>query len=279
MTKQNQLFEAIGSIDNDIAANAIKAAEKSRRKRPLRITAVAAASLAAALALAVGIRNLGGIIGNHIAPADSPVKQGGASYEASGFGESKMSLPNDSADNQSIKHNPDYDGRFYFNVYPNDVVIPESFKPDETESRHCFRDLKMSPFDLFAEFGVQPLMNDNFTDTLDGEPMWTAITAGPEVDVSGSSVEFLYDLYDKNINKRLCFETTYYTCDFGGCYCRFGDECEVIRMNDGNDGFVRHNQAFFAYDGVYYVLTVRGARGDDEENNYIMDVLAELGVL
>ena len=88
MTNRNQLFEAIGGINDDIAAKAIKKAERSRRKRPLRITAVAAASLAAALALAVGIRNWGGIIGNFISSAGSLLKPNGASYEAPDFGES-----------------------------------------------------------------------------------------------------------------------------------------------------------------------------------------------
>lgn len=85
MTNRNQLFEAIGGINDDIAENAIKKAEQSKRKRPLKITMISAASLAAALALAAGIRNWGGIIGNHISPAGSLLKPNGASYEASGM--------------------------------------------------------------------------------------------------------------------------------------------------------------------------------------------------
>lgn len=266
MTKQNQLFEAIGSIDDDIAANAIKAAEKSKRKRPLRITAVAAASLAAALALAVGIRNLGGIIGNYISPADAPVKQGGVSYEASGFGKSEASLPNDSADNPNSEFTLDAEPpKYRLNVYPQNIIIPDSFKPDETEEYRRFRDLKMSPTDLFAEFGVSPLMNDNFTDS--GEP---------SVTVTQVSIEFDYNLYNKNINKNVFFHTIYHTTDIGGAYGDIGDG-KVMDMKDGNIVIISQNTATFAYDGVMYTVSVCGTL--DDGNDYIMEVITDLGIL
>ena len=294
MAKQNQLFEAIGSIDDDIAANAIKTAEQSKHKRPLRIAMIAAASLAAALAVAVGIRNWGGIIGNHISPADSPVKQGGASYEAPdfgksellwiydsfnnrkgeftsdayeapGFGESEMPSPDNSADDQNGEFTFDADGNFWFNVYPHDIVIPDSFKLDETGESRWFRDLEMSPSDLFEEFGVSPLMNDNFTDA----------GGKPSVTVTGGTVDFFYSLYNKNINQNVYFDVSYHTHDIGGAYII--SDNKVISMKDGHGGIIEQNRAFFAYDGVLYTVTVSGTLGD--ENDYIMEVLTDLGVL
>lgn len=52
MTKQNQLFEAIGNIDDDIAANALKPTARRGLKKPLKFVLIAAA--AAALSLLVG---------------------------------------------------------------------------------------------------------------------------------------------------------------------------------------------------------------------------------
>ncbi|MDE7397930.1 MAG: hypothetical protein K2N06_00225 [Oscillospiraceae bacterium] len=287
--KTNSIYEALNNVDDKFISEAAKA----HGKRPMALM-ITAASLAAALALAVGIRNLSGTMGNYISPADSPVNQSGASYVAPGFGESKllwiydsfnnrkgeftsdayeaqglgkseMSLPNDSADDQNGEFTLDADGNFWFNVYPHDIVIPDSFKLDETGELRWFRDLEMSPADLFAEFGVSPLMNDNFTNS-GGEP---------SVMVSQSTIDFFYTLYNKNINKNVYFDVSYHTHDIGGAYI-IGDN-KVISMKDGHGGIVEQNRAFFAYDGVMYVVSVCGTLGD--ENDYIMDVLADLGVL
>lgn len=256
--KTNSIYEALNNVDDKFVSEAAKV----RRKRPMALM-ITTAFLAAALA--VGICNWNGIIGNRIAPAEAPVKQGGASYEASGFGKSETSLPNNSADDQNGKFMPDADGNFWFNVYPHDIVIPDSFKLDETGEHRWFRDLKMSPSDLFAEFGVSPLMNDNFTDT-GGEP---------SVMITGGTINFFYSLYNKNINKNVYFDVSYHTHDIGGAYI-IGDN-KVISMKDGYGGIIEQNRAFFAYDGVMYAVSVSSTLGD--ENDYIMEVLTDLGVL
>ena len=261
--KTNSIYEALNNVDDKFVSEAAKV----RGKRPIALM-ITAASLAAALALAVGIRNWGGVIGNYISPADAPVKQGGASYEAPGFGESDLSWIYDSFNNRKDKYvdEIDADGNFWFNVYPHDIVIPDSFKLDETGEHRWFRDLEMSPADLFAEFGVSPLMNDNFTDS----------GAKPCVVVSQSTIDFFYTLYNKNINKNVFFDVSYHTHDIGGAYVTF-DDSKVIYMKDGHGGIVEQNRAFFAYDGVEYIVTVPVALGD--ENDYIMEVLTDLGVL
>ena len=259
--KTNSIYEALNNVDDKFVSEAAKV----RGKRPIALM-ITAASLAATLALAVGIRSWGGIIGNHISPSDVSVKQGGASYEAPGFGESKMSLPNDSADDTNSELTLDADGNYRLNVYPHDIVIPDSFKLDETEEHRWFRDLEMSPADLFAEFGVSPLMNDNFTDA----------GGKPSVMVTHGTINFFYTIYNKNINKNVYFDVSYHTHDIGGAYVTF-DDSKVIYMKDGHGGIVEQNRAFFAYDGVEYIVTVPVALGD--ENDYITDVLTDLGVL
>lgn len=296
--KTNSIYEALNNVDDRFVAEAAKV----RGNRPVAFM-ITAASLAAAIALAVGIRNWGGIIGNYIAPADAPVNQSGVSYEAPGFGESEASSPNDSVNRGKGKYVVNTNaGTFYFDVYPHDIVIPDSFKPGETEKGHYFYDLDMLPTEVFAEFGISPLMNDNFTDIIEFEPVlyksgttgeeWY-YNGGPNVNVIPFEIDLEYYLYDKNINKTVYFHVGYYT-DFDGGSFHAPDDAndEAINLKDGSvalisrnntafplnsDGLIR-NSATFAYNGVIYSVTVCDGNDYVEEDD-IMDVLADLGVL
>ena len=262
--KTNSIYEALNNVDDKFVSEAAKV----RGKRPIALM-ITAASLAAALALAVGIHNL--------------VGRSGITYVAPGFGESKTSSTNDSVydpNNKFVIKVDDED--YYFNVYPQKIIIPESFMPDDIRDGQFFFDVDMSPTEIFAEFGIHPLMNDNFTDSKN-EPGWieNAITGekfyyngGPGVSVSDRYISFDYYLYNKTINKKVGFTLDYYTdlVDFSGSYGG-----EVIYMKDGSVGIICRNRATFAYHGAMYSVTV--CTKDFDENIYIMDVLTDLGVL
>lgn len=279
--KTNSIYEALNNVDDKFVSEAAKV----RGKRPVALV-VTAASLAAALALAVGIRYWGGIIGNYISPADSPVNQSGVSYEASGFGESD--LGND-------KYKVTVNGRceYFWDVYAYNITIPEKFRcddidncPNNSDERPLFRNLKMRPDEIFAEFGVSPLMNENFLDVSDIPPHndYAPPSDGyyeePLVFLGGSYISFEYYLYNKSINKNVKFRVEYPTADSksGGSGWNSGGKYfgawDTITMKDGSVGFVMWNSAMFSNNAVRYYLTFSNPDTDD-----INQVLADLGVL
>lgn len=280
MIKSNPIFEAMGNIDDEIAAKAIKTDEitanviktpkQSKRKSLFGIAALAAA----ALALAVGIRNWGGIIGNYIAPADSPVNQSGASYEAPGFGESD-SDQQDKSETMKIKLRSKGDNTDYgieFNLTLQDYTIPEEYLSSNIFGFESgFTDTV--PSELFPKFGITMLTSDNFTDTksvynrihdkngniYSWEP-YVGISSTAKVD---TVICFEYYLYDKNIDRNIHFRSIYFS-DIGmleynkvfryeiHSYKEEEVDAEVIKLNDGSQCVVTDSTAFFSYNGVLY---------------------------
>lgn len=271
----NPLFDAINNIDETIIVNAQKTS-----KKPILLRVGIIAVAAAAVALTVVIRNFGGTIGNYISPKDS----NGVSYVASGFGNSQTSMPNESVSSQNNRYVAEVNGKdYYFNVYPQNIIIPDSFKPDQDEDSHFFYDLKMRPTDVFTKFGISPLMNDNFTDVIEFEPMlcrnnitgdeWY-YNGGPNVSVNPSnSIIFEYYLYNKNVNKNVYFTIEYYT---GNVDCSGNTSGDAIYMKDGSVGIIGRNKAMFAYNGVMYTVSVNA---EYDNNDYINQVLTDLGIL
>lgn len=270
----NPLLEAMNNIDDNIV---IKTEKKSGK--PLRMGIVAAASLAAALALAVGIRNYGGAIGDFISSA--LLKSNGTSSETPDFGKSETLSPDNS---EKVKYTIKVDGEEYLlDVYPQNIVIPDSFMVDDIDNGHFFYDLKMRSTEIFAEFGISPLINDNFTDIIEFEPMYCRnditgeewyYNGGPSVSVGSFLITFEYRLYNKNINKNVHFTVDYFTdtvsCgsgDFGG---------NVIYMKDGSVGIIGRGSAFFTCNGVVYHVGIDNANSNTDEIN---QVLTDLGVL
>lgn len=262
MTNLNPLFDAMNNIDDSIITNAEKT-----NKKPVFLSA---GIIAAALALVVGIRYFGG--------------RSGITYVAPSFGESKTSSTNDSVYDQNNKYVFEVNGEdYYFNVYSQNIIIPDSFMPDDIGKGQCFFDVQMRPTEIFAEFGVHPLMNDNFTDSKN-EPGWikNATTGeefyyngGPSVSVSDNYIWFNYYLYNKTINKNIDFNVDYFTDFVSGSGKASG---EIVYLKDGSVGIISRNTAMFAYQGAMYSVGVCGEYSYDD-NDYIKIVLADLGVL
>lgn len=299
MNKINPIFAALSGVDErHVPVTQVK---RSLRK-PIMLTA---AATAAALALAAGIRYWGGIIGNYISPADPPVNQSGVSYEASGFGESEASLPDDSASNQ--------------------IVIPEDFTPLKLNIPDDFYKYgeigKTSALDItkdyyyreyifhyddislmFEEFGFSPLMNENFNeDGIDQLPYVfdeeapratvNEILDSPFDSPSDNSlyVGFSYTLYDKAADKHIYFDASVIDSKsererFINLIKQHGGQnppkTELIALNDGSICGISYDEALFFHNSTSTFYRISIYEPEKEKGcSTIKQVLADLGVL
>lgn len=250
--KTNSIYEALNNVDDKFVSEAAK----TRGKRPVALM-ITTASLAAALALAVGIRNFGGAIGNYISPADS-AKQNGASYQAADF----VELPK--------------------------YTIPEEFMPDTNDDEKWFEHLDMLPTEIFDKFGVSPLINDNFTDVIDdftqqilenGESL--ADHYKPCVWVTSSGVVFDYVLHDNNTDQNIFFSAHFYKDIEDYRRNSFeNSQDEGIILNDGSKCILSPNTAHFMHKGTLYFVHVEEPDTNTEKDiENIKQVLTDLGVL
>lgn len=291
--KTNSIYEALNNVDDKFVSEAAKV----RGKRPMALM-ITTASLAASLALAVGIRNWGGAIGNYISPADAPVKQDGASYEAPGFGESD-SDQQDKSETMKIKlrkgDNTDYG--IMYNVTLQEYTIPEEFL---SSNIYGFEDKYTDtvPSELFPKFGITMLTSDNFTDTksvynrsnyhgniYSWEPsVWISSEGGVDTQIC-----FIYYLYDKKIDRNIRFASFYisntrmleWNKKFGYVINSDEDEkdAEVITLNDGSQCVVTDSEALFSYNGVRYDMSFDRNDFNTSSIEELKQVLADLGVL
>lgn len=290
MNKINPIFSALSGVDE-------RHVPVTQVKRPLRKPIMlAAAATAAALALAVGIRNWDGIIGNHISPADTSVNPSGAVYDG---------VDRTSADS-GISDSPE----------SNQIVIPEDFTPlklnipddfykygeiVKTESYemnkiHYGRSYTFHYDDIssmFDEFGFSPLINENFTE--EGvyplpcifNPDEPLVFVSEIIDVPNSMrVGFNYNLYDKVADKLIHFDALVLSCESDRDY--FIDMImnypykELITLDDGsicNISYDYSEALFFQNsNSVFYQISIY-EHEKEKGSSTITQVLADLGVL
>lgn len=197
-----------------------------------------------------------------------------------------------------------YEGKtvrsFYFNLKTWDITIPEEYKAyDKWGNLICFKRLTGTlPSELFEQFGVSPLMNDNFSEDLDYE--WRYDTFGyddnmeliidesdygyPILSMNDSCVEFQYRLLDKNCQKIISLTATYPISDEYNLGSSIGidDETDydIIKLKDGSKCCVYESGAKFSYDGVLYRLTTYDSDEDWDKLSLKLtkQILEDLGV-
>lgn len=251
--KTNSIYEALNNVDDKFVSEAAKV----RGKRPVALM-ITTASLAAALALAIGIRNFGGAIGNYISPADS-AKQNGASYQAADF----------------VKFNP-----------PS-YTIPAEFSLDVDEEFKEFNHLDMLPTELFAKLGYTPLMNESFTDEIDFTQVRIDSGEGaaeygkPNLRVEPDSLDFDYVLRDNVIGENVHFFVTIQNDK--EAYINAVNsilnlaERKKITLNDGSNCVILDEGfAMFSYNSTIYKMSIEKISPKSGE---LEQVLRDLGVL
>lgn len=263
--RSDNLLDTIGSVDErhirgeEIAA--VGGSEKRRFSKKLGIV-IAAAAAAAALAMFVGFSEK---IGN------------GRNTLVIGDNEAALSL----------------------DLRARDIVIPEKYYTtvdwsSEPQPYFWGRQMDMSPSELVAEFGLEPLgiHNDNFSEEIEFEPnpvwngkgelLWT-YNGEPQLSVHDYSVEFSYYLQSKSLGRRIHINALYITDDdysSGGNISVYdGMLYKIIRLNDRSECFVENGGAVFSYDGVSYVIGFDTREDSEESLDNTMQLLRDLGVL
>lgn len=264
------LLKSINDIDDDLIFEA-ESFKSSKAKKPIRLrVAIAAAAAAAAIA---------------------------ALLVFTGF---KGSYKGDGKNLLEIHYKEKTVQSFYFNLKTWDISIPEEYKAyDKTGNLVNFKRLTGTlPSDLFEQFGVSPLMNDNFSEDLDYE--WRYDTFGyddnlnlidvsdygyPILEIINDEISFKYRLLDKNCQKIISLTATYPTSDDYNSKGSIGIDddsvYEIIKLKDGSKCYVDEMGADFSYDGVRYSLTTYDS-DEDWDNLSIKltkQILKDLGVL
>lgn len=255
MTNQNQLFEAMGYIDDDIAERAIDSVVQKKRKKPITLIAIAAA--AAVLSMIVG-----------------------------------FAAKNDAFEISFHGNNISQRG-FTATLTDQQFTIPKEFDPMRDEYHNIRGFVDMLPGEVYEKVGLTMLTSENFTETKDVK-MRRSFASGekhswePMIHTGGMAedleLEIEYCLYNKNIDTNVWVRATYIADNerFVWRGANFGladDDADIVKLNDGGLAMVSDDTAAFVLDGAYYHLTF-----DDYQNKEIAtldnmkQVLADFGI-
>lgn len=191
-------------------------------------------------------------------------------------------------------------GSFYFNLKTWDITIPEEYRTtDKWGNPHCFKRMTGTlPSELFEQFGVSPLMNDNFTENIEfkplndysvyndkGEEVIETDYGYPILLVNEDDIYFHYRLYDKKRQRNISLSAKYAISDDFNIGSGLGvndkSDYELIKLKDGSMCCVYDLGADFSYEGVLYSLNLY----DTDENvgelsiKLTKQILEDLGVL
>ena len=158
-------------------------------------------------------------------------------------------------------------GQVKFDLYKQDItIVPKEELPQEKYTGS----INMPTEELFAKFGVEPIMTDNFSYDVTPTKQWysgddegNAVPVNiclPLVFYGEGYVTIDYCLYDKardiNIRMSAVFQTAD-DLDVGWIIEQeklYGDH-ELIKLNDGSDCHLSRAYGIrFAHDGVYYFI-------------------------
>lgn len=171
---------------------------------------------------------------------------------------------------------------FYFNIeLKNNIIIPDEYREEDKWCKPVI--VEKLPTEMFKDFGVDLLINDNFSEELDFTPVEIRTADGnliemrdinhPEVEVMGNVVTFGYKLYNKNIDKIVTVGAevfyNYYADGFG--YGIDMGEYEYIKLKDGSDCYVDNYSAVFAHDGIKYGICFVEEVGFDTVKQVLRD--------
>lgn len=264
--KNNKLLNAMGTIDErhireDELADIAKLEDPGalKKRKPIKMRAMLiAAAAVAALAAVVGF---------------SPKTGNGRNTIIIGDNEAAIAL----------------------DLRAKNIIIPEKYL---VTSNFYGRQMEMTPSELVAEFGVEPLgiHNDNFSEEIDFEPnpvrdgktgelLWT-YNGEPQLQIDDQCVEFHYYLQSKSLGRHINITAQYITDNRYSSSSNIGTYkgmlYEIIKLNNGTQCYVDKDSARFAYDGVKYKIGLWDYTREGGSENSLDDtlqILRDLGVL
>lgn len=252
MTKQEQLFEAIGNIGDDIAESAVKNTEQRRRRIPLRVAIIAAAAV---LSMLVGF-----------------------AAKSDNFG-------------VTFRGNDTAQRGFTATLTEHRYTIPAELEPLRSADNvfHCFVD--MAPSELYGKFGLKMLTSNNFAETKDvkmrrsisngEEHTWEPLIYGNE-----SFMYITYCLYDKNLGTNIWIKGQYsgnldkHRFEGNASFNLADENADIVTLRDGSLAMVSDRSAAFCLDGVYYMLDFDDyLNGSVATIDNMKQILADLEIL
>lgn len=261
------LLKNINDIDDDLVCEAEN--WKPRKARRLKIAVIAAAAALGGALLAVS-----GTAAINRSSEDSYVQAVDHPFYL------ELEEKTDTATVEYLVECGDY--KFYLDVKSRGMTIPEEYRTVDKRGRPWYNERMrgMLPSELFAQFGVSPLLNDNFSEIVEFEPNHIYVErpnrvhelvdvdyGDPVLTIDDSRVIFAYRLYNKTTQRNITLEATYVTDDDYSCLWGIGaDEdsvYEIVKLNDGSMCYLDMGLAIFSYDGVQYYLNMH----DTDENN------------
>lgn len=275
MTKQDkreQLFTAIGGIDDDIAANALTTPKQAGREKPLKIVLIAA--VLAAVSLLAGFTVI----------FKNTVEQNGKAYIELNIKVCDVVHPSFEELTEMGAYNPYEDA---------------SGVGEEVGGGYVFT-INADPRTVVEKYGLHLIIsdNDNFIrpntedyPEIESESIFYLTHFGFSWDdyYEGKKLNemvgtFFYGLIDKRLDLPVVFLTKCYTEELNVPVTQNVGEWtkhEIINMNNGEKALLgenvyddhSHTKAYFTYDGIYYQVNA------DTDINGMKEVLADLGVL
>lgn len=252
MIKSNSIFEAMGNIDDEIAANAVKSAERSKRK-PLKLVIFGA--VAAAVLSLVGFTTAE-FVKNTI------IIEGAGQVKLDLYKQDITIVPREELPSEKYTLSIDMPTDELFGKFGVSPLMNNNFSYDVTPSKQWYT-----------------------SDGNNSTPIPIDISL-PRVWYEEECVVFVYCLYDKNLDKNIRMHALYpivddvdisYIIEKNGDYI-FGEH-EVIKLNDGSDCHLsNYHGARFAHDGVLYFFY-----SDENYSDFDMEtqkqIISDFGLL
>lgn len=280
------LLKSINDIDDDLIFEAENWKRPKVHKLRLAVIAAAAAVLCAATAVtAVAIQNNSEYYEKTVQAVDHPFYL-------------ELEEKTDTTTVEYLVECGDY--KFYLDVKSRGMIIPEEYRTVDEHGRpwHNERMRGMLPSELFAQFGVSPLLNDNFSEIIEFKPNYMYVLrpngekelfdvdyGDPVLTIDDCRVIFSYRLYNKNTQRNITLQATYVTDDDYSCLHGIGvdddTDYEIIELNDGSMCYLDMGGAVFSYDGVQYNLNMYDTKENNDELSLELtkQTLEALGVL
>lgn len=265
-----ELLKNINEIDDDLISEAEQWKRPKARKIKIAVVAAAAAVTGALLAVtgAAAIHR-----GSNEKPAENTVAENTVQVG---------------------------DEKFYLDLEAKGIIIPEEYRTTDEHGNPWYyeRMRGMLPSELFAQFGVSPLLNDNFSEIIEFEPNHIYVRkpngeeelvdvdyGDPVLTIDWCRIVFEYRLYNKISQRNISLKATYALDDDYSIGVGIGvdddSEFEMIELNDGSMCYLDMGGAVFSYEGVYYSLNMYDKKEniDEESVELTKQTLEALGVL
>lgn len=256
-----ELLKNINDIDDDLICEAEQWKPRKARRLKIAVIAAAAAALCAATAgTAVALQNNSEYYEKTVQAVDHP---------------------------------------FYLKLEEQGINVPEEYRTVDKRGHVWYNERMrgMLPSELFEQFGVSPLLNDNFSEVIEFKPnhiyairpngvheLIDVDYGDPVLTILDSEIIFDYRLYNKISQRNIWLQAHYYSDENDKddlFICAADDDWrEKITLKDGSICYVDRGGALFSWgDFVYELNTYDKPENSDEQSiELTKQTLEALGV-